>query len=196
MSCNYDLKQYALGEAAPDDARRIEAHAATCPSCRDELSRLQLTRMSLLTLRDEELPRRIAFVSDKVFEPRWYVRLWNSAPQLGFVAAALLACAILIHAFAGPPPPPPVTATAVDTRALEQRLQAEVEARIQTAVTKAVAQAEDRQHLRTVELLQASERRHEFDRRATLAALAEQTRILERQVSNMYVATNNMKAGE
>ncbi len=198
MSCNFDLKEYALGEAAPDRARRIEAHAAACESCRDELSRLQLTRLSLLALSDEEMPRRIAFVSDKVFEPRWYARLWNSAPQLGFLAAAMLACAIVIHAFAGaaPPPPPVVTAKTVDTRALEQRIQTEVDARIHAAVTKAVAESDARQQQRTVELLQAADRRYEFDRRSTLSALAEQTRILERQVSNMYVATNHMKAGE
>src|SRR5512141_2147832 len=117
MTCSFDLKEYALGESSLDQAREIEAHLADCAACRDEVSRLQLTQASLLAWRDEEIPRRIAFVSDKVFEPRWYQRLWNSTPQLGFLAAALLACAILVHAFARPTAAP--AQTAVDTSAIE-----------------------------------------------------------------------------
>ena len=50
------------------------------------------------------MPYRIAFVSDKIFEPRGWAWLWNSAPRLGFVSAAMLAAAILVHGLVRPAP--------------------------------------------------------------------------------------------
>src|SRR5262252_7169449 len=133
MSCpSFDIKEYFAGEASLDDRRRIDAHLPDCEECREELSRLQLTQASLMALRDEEIPRRIAFVSDKVFEPRWYQRLWNSGPGLAFIGASLLACAILVHAFARPEivvGPAPQT-VAVDAAAIEARVQHEMSARL------------------------------------------------------------------
>lgn len=203
MTCPFDLKEYALGESSREEARRIQAHAAECGACSDELTRLQLTRGALLSLADEEMPRRIAFVSDKVFEPRWYQRLWTSVPQLGFLAAAMLSGAILVHAFyARPAPAPaaPASAAALDTRAIQQHIESEVGVRVNDAVQHAVAQAvaasEARQKKQTAALLEAARERYEFDRRATLAAFSEQTRIVQRQLTNMYAASNNLRAGE
>lgn len=196
MTCSFDVKEYALGESSMEDARRLEAHLEDCGACRDELARMRMTQTALLAVGDEEPPRRIAFVSDKVFEPRWYQRVWNSAPQLGFLAAVMLACAIFVHALAGssvgPAPPPRTVAAVVDTSAIER----EVTARLHDAVTKAVAESEARQQKHTLELLKTAEQRYELDRRATLAAFAEQARIIQRQVANMYVTANNLRAGE
>jgi len=73
MSCSsYDWKAYALGELDQNNRRQAEAHAVTCSSCREELAGLRLTLDAMSTLREEEIPKRIAFVSDKVFEPRWW----------------------------------------------------------------------------------------------------------------------------
>jgi anti-sigma factor RsiW len=200
MSCSFDLKEYVLGEAPRAQAREIRAHLDACRDCRDEVARLELTQAALLALREEEVPRRIAFVSDKVFEPRWYQKLWHSAPQLGFVAAAMLAGAILVHAFARPAVAPPVSSAAVDTRAINERIDREVNARldaaVSAAVTKAVADSEARQGKKTVELLQAADRKHELDRRATLEALSAQTKLFQVQMSNMYVAANNLRSSE
>jgi hypothetical protein len=132
MSCsNFDWKAYALGEIDKDNRRQAEAHAATCVSCREELAGLRLTLDAMSTLREEEIPKRIAFVSDKVFEPRWYQMFLRPS----FAAACILAAAILVHAFARPP---------LDQQALQQK--------IDTAVNKAVADTEDRhtQQLREV----------------------------------------------
>ncbi len=192
MTCSLDLKEYVFEEGPAAERARVEAHAAGCTACRDEIARLRLTQTSLLAVRDEEPPRRIAFVSDKVFEPRWYQRVWNSGPQLGFAAAALLACAILIHSYRAPAPAPQTAVVQVDTTVIER----EVSARVTAAVTKAVADSEARQQKRTVELLQAAGQRYEFDRRATIAAFSEQTRLLQKQVANMYVTANNLRAGE
>ena len=190
MSCDIDLKEYFLGETPREDRPRVESHLAGCHTCADELSRLQFTQAALGALRDEELPRRIAFVSDKVFEPRWYRRLWNSGPQLGFIAASLLAGAILLNSFTRPAaivntiaPPAPI----VDRASIERS----VNERIEQAVTKAVAASELRQQKKTFELLQASERRHDLDRRG-IEILAGQVAFNERRANNDYIARTGL----
>lgn len=122
MSCSsIDLKAYLLGEAPEAERRRTAGHVAGCAACADELDRLQATETALRTLREEEIPRRIAFVSDDVFEPRWWQRLWRSGPQLGFVSAAMLSLAILSHGMLRPAAP------AVEPARLEATVQRAVD---------------------------------------------------------------------
>jgi anti-sigma factor RsiW len=92
-----DWKAYVLRELGQDAHRQAEAHLATCSICHEEVATLRLTLDTLSTLREEEMPRRIAFVSDKVFEPRWWQRVFNPT----FAAGVLVAVAILIHGFMG-----------------------------------------------------------------------------------------------
>jgi hypothetical protein len=132
MGCeHYDWKSYALGEMGSSERREAEAHAAACPNCREELATLRLTLDTLSTLREEEIPRRIAFVSDQIFEPRWYQRALRSVWSPNFAAACVIAAAILVHAFARP--------------ASNDQIQAQIDA----AVTKAVAavQANDAEQI-------------------------------------------------
>lgn len=136
MSCeSYDWKAYALGELDARSRQEAEAHAAACPQCREELASLRLTLDTLSTLREEEIPRRIAFVSDQIFEPRWYQRLLQSLWTPNFAAACVVAAAILVHAF---------HVSASDPAA--------VAAQIDTAVNKAVA-AEESRHTEQVEAI-------------------------------------------
>ena len=103
MSCSIDdLKAYVVGEVTRQERSVVEDHVRGCQSCREELDRLNLTRSALASLEDEEIPRRIAFVSDRVFEPRWWQTMWHSGPVMGFASAAVLAAAILVHGFARP----------------------------------------------------------------------------------------------
>ena len=88
-----DWKAYVLRELNPDAARQAEIHLTNCSDCQEEVGTLRLTLDTLSTLREEEIPRRIAFVSDKVFEPRWWQRVFSPT----FAAAALVAAAILVH---------------------------------------------------------------------------------------------------
>jgi anti-sigma factor RsiW len=127
MSCeSYDWKAYALGELDRSARREAEAHADACPACREELAALRLTLDAMSTLREEEIPRRIAFVSDQIFEPRWYTRVFRSLWTPNFAAACVIAGAILVHAFARPAAP--------DAAA--------VNAQIDAAVNRAVAVVE------------------------------------------------------
>jgi anti-sigma factor RsiW len=88
-----DWKAYLLGELNPEVSRQAETHLAACSICHEEVATLRVTLDTLSTLREEEVPRRIAFVSDKVFEPRWWQRVFSPT----FAAGALVAAAILIH---------------------------------------------------------------------------------------------------
>ena len=113
MGCSpYDLRDYFFGELSHEEHKAVDRHVASCAACREELENLRLTQSTLLSVREEEPPRRIAFVSDPVFEPSWWQRLWRSGPALGFASAAMLSAAILVHAFVPRPPAiaAPVTA--------------------------------------------------------------------------------------
>jgi anti-sigma factor RsiW len=127
MSCSpFDLRDYFLRELTGPQRQQVEVHVQTCSACREELDRLRVTEAALFSLRDEEIPQRIAFVSDPVFEPsgwrRWWSGFWNSPARLGFAAAGMLAAAILVH---GVNRSTPVALTSAD---VDQRIAAAVSA--------------------------------------------------------------------
>jgi len=127
MSCSpFDLKDFYFGELPEQEGSAVERHVAACAACHEELAALSSTHAVLRRLHEEEPPRRLAFVSDRVFEPRWWQGLWHAPSRLGFVSALMLAVAILFHAVY---PAPEATNQAV----------------IEAAVRKAVAESETRQ---------------------------------------------------
>jgi hypothetical protein len=186
MSCKLqdgkpDWKAYALGELDSNARREAELHASACSDCQEELSGLRLTMDALGAMREEEVPRRIAFVSDKVFEPRW----WETLLRPSFAAGAVIAAAILVHAFVRPPTaplPPQVDTAAVEARIaasitaeVSQRMQAQMAAAVDTAVTSAVAETRKQDDQRTAALLTATERRY-----------ADAAEFLDKRVTQIY----------
>jgi anti-sigma factor RsiW len=168
MSCSpIPIKDYVMEELAEPERRKLEAHLKSCPQCREELDRLRLTEAALFSLRDEEIPQRIAFVSDPVFEPspwrRWWSGLWTSPARLGFAAAAMLSSAILVSAFTRPatlvvnshPAPAPVqTIAATQSAPASPALSdAEMERRIQMAVDKAVGASHEKEMVKVRQLV-------------------------------------------
>jgi anti-sigma factor RsiW len=165
MNCSpYDLKDFFFGELPAGQRSAVEQHIDTCEACRHELSGLKLTQTALLSVSEMEPPRRIAFVSDKLFEPSWWQRFWRSAPRLGFASAAMLAAALLVHGFLTRPQPAPAqVAAGADSVSIEKAVQAEVAKRLNGVVTQAVAASEQRQNAK---LLQAVDTRiHQSERR-------------------------------
>jgi hypothetical protein len=173
MSCKLqdgrpDWKAYTLGEMDAGARQEAENHISVCSGCQDELAGLRVTLDAMATLRDEELPRRIAFVSDKVFEPRWYQKMGQTFLRPSFAAACVIAAAILVHAFVRPVVVPSNAIAQVDTSAIEARITRDLTARLQsemattvnTAVTKAVAETEKRDDQRTALLLAATDKRY------------------------------------
>jgi anti-sigma factor RsiW len=182
MTCSqHDLKGYILGELPAAEGGPLESHLKVCPDCREEVERLRLTRTALDSLPEEEIPRRIAFVSDKIFEPRGWTWLWNSAPRLVFASAALLALAIVVHAFVRPAPV--AVPVAVNTTAVEARVEAEVAKRLQSVLEKAAAESEARQARQVAELVASAERRADQRREADLVAMQESVSFLLRRAN-------------
>jgi hypothetical protein len=187
MSCSpFDVRDYFLRELTDGERRQTEIHLKGCPTCREELERLRLTEAALLALRDEEIPQRIGFVSDKVFEPsalrRWWQTLWGSAARLGFASAAMLSVAILVAALSRPAPAPQAGAGSL-SRAEAARLEAKFEARMREAVKQTIAETETRQERKTAELLAASEARQQAERKALMATVEENLSYLQQRVN-------------
>lgn len=183
MSCVPEkIKDYFFGEASEAERTALRAHLDECAACREEFERLRMTQAALRTLPDDEPPRRTAFVSDRVFEPSWWQRLWQSGPRLGFASAAMVAAAIVFHAAwmpaAGTAPPPVV----IDQAAIEQRVAAEVTARLEPAVKAAVAEAEARQERKTAEAVEAARKHYEFQQQADRLAIQDAMRQVERKL--------------
>ena len=163
MSCSpFDLRDYFLKELPNPQQREVEGHVKSCQVCRAELDRLQLTGAALFSLRDEEIPQRIAFVSDKVFEPspwrRGWAAFWGSSARLGFASAAMLSVALLVSAVMRPAPvgrvsDPPKASPVAAVPGMHGVSDADIQTRIDNAVAKAVAEMDARQTQRTAQLV-------------------------------------------
>ena len=195
MNCSsVDVKAYALGE--PSGVPGEAAHIESCEHCREELERLRLMQTALLSLQEEEIPQRISFVSDKVFEPRWWQRIWHSGPVMGFASAALLATAIFVHAAVRPAPV--FQPAAVNTAQIERQIQAEVNKRVDAAVTGAVAKVvadSQAREANATQLLDAASKRFEMQRRSDIAMMEQSARYYENKVGQLMVASNASYGG-
>ena len=206
MSCSpFDLKDYFLQEL-PSPARvQVEAHVNHCPACREELERLQLTGAALFSVRDEEIPQRIAFVSDQIFEPsplrRWFSGFWGSTARLGFASALVLSASIFFFAATRPAPAPGAVATrstaVTPSMAAVTATPQEVQQQIQQAVSKAVAEVEARQSERTKQLVADFERRNDDTLRSVRWMAGELDANRKRsQVSRVMALAQPAESGE
>jgi anti-sigma factor RsiW len=184
MSCSpFDLRDYFFGELPEAERRQADLHVKGCASCREQLETLRATQAVLLTVRDEEIPQRIGFVSDRVYEPsailRWWGAFWGSAPRLGFASAALLSGAILFSA-THRPAPAAVPAPVVDVAAIR----ADFSRQVNEAVAKAVAES-DARHER---LLAAAQKRFDSERKADIERVSQNFAVLQKYAMRDYRA--------
>jgi anti-sigma factor RsiW len=155
MSCSpFDLRDYFLKELAASEQSQMEAHVKSCAPCREEVERLCMMETALFSLRDEEIPQRIAFVSDPVFQPpvwrRAWAAFWGSSGRLAFAGAAMLSGAIVFSTLHGKPAPEIVQ---VQPAAVQVVSEADIQARVDTAVVKALAVSEARQEAKGRQLV-------------------------------------------
>jgi len=199
-----DLKGYVLGEVPAADRHEIEALLARDAEAALEVERLSTAMTALRQLPDQEPPRRIAFVSDKVFEPRWYQRLWQSAGSFA-MASAMLSAAIVGHGVLTRPPVPTPPASAVVAQLsdaeLARRVEAEVAKRLDAAVAKAVAnvrtQSEGEQVKLVAAALQEAEKKFALEREADRASVVAHIDTLRKQMNRMaYLASNQTGGGQ
>ena len=180
MSCSpFDLRDYIFDELAQGERRQVDQHVRNCGGCHEELERLRITHSTLLTLREEEVPQRIGFVSDKVFEPsglrRVWQTFWNSSAKLGFASAAMVSVALLLFTFFRQAPAMS-SGVPVDT----SRIEAQVASRVSAAVEKAVTESETRQSGKTAALLAAAEQRFERQRETDMLNVRQSFEVLQK----------------
>jgi len=158
------LRDYAFDELPAGERPGMEQHIAVCGDCAAELDQLRVTTAVLRVLPDREIPQRIAFVSDKVFQPsplsRFFGGFWNSAARLGFASACVLGGALVVAAYHRPAP-----IALREVRTIVQT--ADVSKQVNEAVAKAVAQV----HEEDARLFAASEIRHDNEHRALMDAV-------------------------
>jgi hypothetical protein len=192
MSCSpFDVRDYYFKELAENERRLTEVHVKTCAHCREELDRMRGTEIALLALPDEEIPQRIGFVSDPVFEPsafrRGWEALWSSAARLGFASAAMLSVALLVFSLTRPAPQASAPSPAITRAALET----EVSKRVNDAVSMAVAQSESRQARDTQALLAASDRRHALETQEMKVRFEEYIEVERKRQNATMLASND-----
>ncbi len=195
MSCSpFDLRDYVFGELAETQHRQVDLHVRSCAGCQEDLEQLRVTHATLLSLRDEEVPQRIGFVSDKVFEPwlprRVWQAFWGSSPKLGFASVAMLSAVLVAVTFFRPAVVAPAAVAPLDTA----RIEARVSERVTAAVGKAVAESEARQARNTAELLAAAERRFQKQRTSDLERVVEQFSYLQKRY-NVLLHANYLAGG-
>ncbi len=179
------LRDYAFDEQLSQDERRaMETHLTGCSGCRAELDQLRLTTTALRTLPDREIPQRIAFVSDRVFEPSAWRRFWNSGARLGFASACVLAAALVVSAWHYRPAQAPTVARTVPVSS-EQ---------INSAVAKAVAQvrAEDARMIQAA--VEESGRKRDAEYRNQMIVIGENFDRLQKRLTLGYatMASNDL----
>ena len=188
-----DLNAHALGEGTPAEREAAAAHLAATPEAREDFERLQFALTALQSVREEEIPRRIAFVSDPVFEPSLWQRFWSSTPRLTFAGAGLLAVAITAHGFLMRPVI--IQATAPVT----QVSQADVDAAVQKAVSSAVQAVEARTDARVRQevslAVSQTEKRFTQEIQLMSATMQENETILRKQLNRMYVTNAGLSIG-
>lgn len=195
MSCTeWDVRDYFLGELPERERLEAGRHIRGCEECGAELHQLQLMRGALGEWRDEEPPRRIGFVSDKVFEPspvrRWLGSFWLSGARIGFVSSAMLSVALVVSAFHQPAP------TSIERPVLAAAPQPDIHRLVNEAVAKAVAETQGRQDAKTRELLAAAEEKHEMAERALNAKLAVSFDMMEKRHQVLRASAMDFGGGD
>jgi anti-sigma factor RsiW len=197
-----DLRDYAVGEIEADRQPALEQHLAACGDCTLELDRMRLTTAALRSLPDREVPQRIAFVSDKVFEPspvsRWFAGFWNSSARLGFASACVLAAALVVFAYHRPADRAPVV---IQTANVDFSKQVGISDQINDAVAKAVAQvrAEDSRMVQqtaeqmTKAAIEAANLKYEKEYQARMVAVEESFTVLQKRFSSSLIASNDFR---
>ncbi len=180
MHSKPDVQGYVLGELGEAERRAVEQYLAANPEAAMEAERLRAVTMALKRLPEEEPPRRIAFVSDKVFEPAWWRRSWRV-----LAAAGMLSMAILSHAMLTRPRP-----TAVTPVVAAGPSPVEIEKMIDARVAAALSGQKAESARLVAAAMREAERNFARERQADRVSMEEAMMVLRKQVNNYYLAVN------
>ncbi|MES1260596.1 MAG: hypothetical protein ABUS49_02585 [Acidobacteriota bacterium] len=169
------LRDYAFDELPAGERREMEEHLTGCACCAAELDRFRLTTAALRILPDREIPRRIAFVSDKIFEPSPVARFFRSAWP-GFASAAVMGVALLFTVWHRP----------AEVRTVVQaEPAADISGQIDRAVAIAVRQAREEDAKLTQAALEAAEVKHEREHRFLMASVDQSLEVMQKRMGAM-----------
>jgi anti-sigma-K factor RskA len=185
------LKDYVFGELAGPEKRAVEQAIREDAGLREEYERLRVTETALFSVREEEMPRRIAFVSDKVFAPKWYHAIWNAGPRLGFAGAALVAGALVFHAVWRPVErvETPVTVAAQMSQAeIDKRVSERVAAEMARLLPAAVERLDSEHKVQMAAAVREVEKRSARERQEELELLQANFSLWQQKMSKMYMA--------
>lgn len=183
------LRDYAFDELPADERGAMEQHVATCEDCALELDQLRLTAAALRSLPDREIPQRIAFVSDRVFEPSPFRRFWGSGGRLGFASACVVAVAIVVSAWhVAAVSRPAEVHTVVQTASISQE-------QVNDAVAKAVAQVRTEDARIIQAAVQVSEKKHDAQYRNQIVAMQENFDVLRKRLNMSYASMASSETG-
>ncbi|HEX4134250.1 MAG TPA: zf-HC2 domain-containing protein [Bryobacteraceae bacterium] len=185
------LRDYAFEELPASERQAMEQHIAACGRCSLELDQIRLTTVALRTLPDREIPQRIAFVSDRVFEPSPFWRFWNSGARMGFASACVVAVAILVSAWHVSSVYPPATAQPVAQLAPVSASADQLNAAVAKAVAK--VKAEDARMIEAA--VQSAAHKRDAEYRAQMVALEENFDILRKTVNLSYARLEGNEQG-
>ena len=171
------IRDYAFDEIDAAGRSAVERHLPQCAECRAELDQLRLTTAALRVLPDVEIPQRIAFVSDKVFEPSRWSR-WFTGARLGFASALIMAVALVTVVYRQPVVTPVTVAGGGPSADAITR-------QIDDAVKTAVAQVREEDMRMTRAALELSDKRHVAEHRALLTAVEENLTVLEKRYNTL-----------
>jgi len=189
-----ELHDYAFDELPAAARGAIEHHISGCPECAAELDGLRLTTAALRILPDREIPQRIAFVSDKVFEPsataRWFSGFWNSASKVGFASACILAAGLIVSSALGRSKPGLPAPPKVD-------IAAQIHEQVGDAVTSAVAQVRIEDARIAQAALQEADRKHDAEHHAMMVAMGENLELLQKRynTATMLASSDASRTG-
>jgi anti-sigma factor RsiW len=169
------LRDYAFDELPAGERREMEQHLTGCECCAAEFDRLRLTAAALRSLPDREIPRRIAFVSDKIFEPSPLARFFRSA-WAGFASAAVMAVALLFTVRHRP----------AEVRTIVQTERAtDVSRQVNEAIARAVRQVREEDAQMTKAALDAAEVKHEREHRFLMASVEQNFEVMQKRMGTI-----------
>ncbi len=152
----------------------------------EEAERWRALLAVLASVPAEEPPRRIAFVSDRVLAPKWWER-FLPAPALGMGMASVVAAAIVAHGYLARPAAMPVRETAAASTVTVDA--AALEARFEKRLAQALAEVSRAHQAELRQAVAVTEKRLDFEHRATMLAVEENYNLLRKQMNRMIVAS-------
>lgn len=186
------VRDYVFDELAAPERRGLEEHLPQCPDCAAELDRLRLTTAALRVLPEQEMPRRIAFVQDRVPASGWLAGFWNSAARLGFASACVLTAGLVYFASHRPAE----VHTTVQASAAEAAVSRQ---EINETVARAVSQAVDRTHAEDLKLtkaaLDAVDSKYAQQQRNLMVAMQENLDLQRKHLNTYAVLSSQERMG-